>query len=129
MTDSLKDGITTYDSNSPTFQMRSEDDPRYISPLDQSLIERRVDKIKQVLFWYDNIPDDERIVALVKEWHDLNKRLIDAGLNQFTIPSRPEPKMLLKVGDLLAELVPVSTPDDLKNGQSYLSSGYALACH
>jgi len=37
-------------------------------------IEHRIDKIRQVLFFYDNVPDDNRIAELIKEWRTLDRQ-------------------------------------------------------
>ena len=38
-------------------------------------IEQRVNKIEQKLFWYDNLPEDDRIVEYVKEWRECLRKL------------------------------------------------------
>lgn len=63
--------------------------PKEKSALDiayeQTIIEVRIDKIQQKLFWYDNVPPDEHIVAYILEWRECRKRLKELGIkNRYT---------------------------------------------
>ncbi len=40
-----------------------------------AMLEARIDKIRQKLFWYDNLPTDVEIVRFVKEWRQLEAEL------------------------------------------------------
>lgn len=39
-----------------------------------TVLEQRMDKIRQTLLFYDNLPEDEEIVRLVKRWNELYHR-------------------------------------------------------
>ena len=41
---------------------------------EQCVLEARMHKIQQKLLWYDNLPPDEEVVNLVKEWNELYHR-------------------------------------------------------
>ena len=58
-----------------------------------TLLEVRIDKIKQELFWYDNVPKDEEIVELVMQWRDMEKRLqvLNSMEKQQKDTSKPAP--------------------------------------
>ena len=39
---------------------------------EQCVIEARMRRIQQKLLWHDNLPPDEEIVRLVREWNELS---------------------------------------------------------
>lgn len=41
----------------------------------QTILEQRIDKIWQKLFWYDNVPSDEDIAHLVMKWREYRTKL------------------------------------------------------
>lgn len=49
--------------------------------VEQTLLETRIDKIYQKLFWYDNVPSDEEMVALIMEWRAHRQKLKDLKVN------------------------------------------------
>lgn len=46
-----------------------------------SVIESKIDKIKQKLFWYDNRPDDNEVVEMIDKLRGYRKRLIELNAN------------------------------------------------
>ena len=43
--------------------------------LKSGVLEDRIHKIKQMLFFYDDRPTDSEVVKLVDEWRGLNKEI------------------------------------------------------
>lgn len=37
--------------------------------------EQRIEKIRQIIFDYDNLPPDGKVVEYIKEWRQLNKEI------------------------------------------------------
>jgi hypothetical protein len=51
----------------------------------QTMLELRINKIWQKLFWYDNVPPDEEIVNYALEWRVLRRQLKELGIsNEYT---------------------------------------------
>lgn len=46
-----------------------------------SVIEAKINKIKQRLFWYENRPDDDRVVEMVDQLRAYRKQLIELNEN------------------------------------------------
>ena len=44
----------------------------------KTILEGRIDRIKQRLFFYDNRPSDGEVVELIDEWRNINKQLKQA---------------------------------------------------
>jgi hypothetical protein len=47
----------------------------------QTMLELRINKIQQILFWYDNVPSDEEIVNYIMEWRELRRQLKELGIS------------------------------------------------
>lgn len=42
---------------------------------DMTAVQQKINKIEQKLFWYDNVPEDARIVELIKQWREYRREL------------------------------------------------------